>query len=1341
MTTIVKNYPIFEPNQVLTHTQLNNLATYLDQQNRLTRVKLIGMGIVCGLELVCDVEAETLQITKGVGVTSEGFLVTVGDDCILTRYRPYTRPDSIEYPPFDQAGDLELFELLTDQAEVDAADEVQAINKDFLDDKVILLYVECFDNDLKSCLGKSCDQLGVDRILNVRKLAVSREAAFRIQSTTASEDLVDKTYNLPTISLPRVIFDPRRDHSFFYRDFSEHYRNALGGTFSQILTLAPQTYWDCLPLLGDLYADNPFEHPVLVQQQVRLKAYLEGAEQDGIPYLGIQNFYDFIQDLLKTYHEFRAVICDLFAVCCPDMGAFPKHLFLGVANPNSDFSYDNYGNDFRQEFLQAPIYNQYRSELERARSLHQRLVLQLEMFELNSFEFGDKQAITPSCEKKGPLGQRSIPFYYQLDRSSQIVEGKNLESVWNYESCREYDFYGQANGDLSVLSYERNTMEDQPIGPQAAPLMYDLDPYDFYRIEGHLGKDIREALARVDKYRDIYNLDFEVKPLYLGDTTDPRFRVQLAACLCRDLQPNYAIWRHKLLFFLNNIVRFTYRSQDLVLNASAYAVAIQKPFQDAPESADTNPNDPTGGKLKSIVRSMTSPRMSSKASGIEAAASGTEEAAFEVALRLINYLDDLDDIGTRSKNSRSSRFVSSSTNDDLDLIGQLNDCLARLIAATNEDIKQMTDLSPWLAAYKCILQVNIDNMKLRADKSSIFTNALVAWITNYILCLIHRILQAVAIHPYINIRLLVDTLNTRIERAVQMQQFAVKKRLHPGLEHQAGVVPGGTFFLLYQLPHEFDAPEDTGSPAAAGDFTLDAEQPALDQQREMLEEMMRDLSKLKKMTATTGNKEQPPTSTSGTMEAVETERQAAVEVIARLEGQIRRLRVSPETTPEEQAEINRLAELLDGRVIGDFSLPYICCDDCADLPPDVVSLDPLASPQCGVVTFRRRPDLPETDPNGEPINPQFPEDYEYVDLEMQVLNNLYDPSIYEVRITADPKLGSASFYNAPYEPNPLLNKQMLRYTVDPTAVKIESQIVNRLLLVDEMGYEIYDRARDEVVDASTISIFILVIDIEEQRMVTIGGEVYTLENNERSPMIGVQVLIEELNLGAVTDLDGRYRFENVPVGEQAITVSPPVGYLPPAAVIRTFTANATNIDFQLFPFLNVIPDIFFERLGLERVSEEGQIVDIFYQNNFETYRADTIKLVGTGQGPDPILQSTSDTVNIITTDFSLTASDLNAEFSRERDILVENLNGDKGRISEQKAGLKALTLAYLDRAALLHSSTNRAGINDTLKETGVAYNNSSRVKFKTTVSAWRTERKQKATTDYLQDVDDHLILK
>ena len=177
MGTLINSYPVFEKNQVLTESQLNQMVRYLDQQNRLTRVSLIGLGIICGLDVLFETDT-SLTITKGVGITSEGFLIQMGE-CVTTRYRNYVKPSSVSYPPFEDPithqQDITLLELLTDEAVVETEEVLTDIVKEDICNMVVLLYLECFDKDLKSCIGKSCDELGIDRIFTIRKLLISKE--------------------------------------------------------------------------------------------------------------------------------------------------------------------------------------------------------------------------------------------------------------------------------------------------------------------------------------------------------------------------------------------------------------------------------------------------------------------------------------------------------------------------------------------------------------------------------------------------------------------------------------------------------------------------------------------------------------------------------------------------------------------------------------------------------------------------------------------------------------------------------------------------------------------------------------------------------------------------------------------------------------------------------------------------------------------------------------------------------------------------------------------------------------------------------------------------------------
>src|SRR5262245_35941043 len=109
---VSKGYKIFEKDQVLTEEQLNKLADYLDDQQRLTRVALLGVGIFCGLRL--SVANNTVTLTKGVGVTTDGDLLRVPADLAYKRFRAYDETAPVYAPFYDGANMRKVFELVGD---------------------------------------------------------------------------------------------------------------------------------------------------------------------------------------------------------------------------------------------------------------------------------------------------------------------------------------------------------------------------------------------------------------------------------------------------------------------------------------------------------------------------------------------------------------------------------------------------------------------------------------------------------------------------------------------------------------------------------------------------------------------------------------------------------------------------------------------------------------------------------------------------------------------------------------------------------------------------------------------------------------------------------------------------------------------------------------------------------------------------------------------------------------------------------------------------------------------------------------------------------------------------
>lgn len=573
MSEILNTYPIFERNQVLTSTQLNNLVSYLDQQNRLTRARLIGMGVVCGLEIKYDAGNNKITISKGTGITSEGYLVNLGE-CLTVKYRPYILPPGTIYAPFvgsDNKQDIALYELLTDKAGKKPDDELLD-DEAFLNDKVVLLFIESFDKDLKSCLGKNCDELGKDRILTLRKLLVGKadlQTVWDRTNTGKLDAVFPEKFDLPVVNLPRVLFNPNETHSTGYTDFSTNYASAVLAVFDKLVDALSETYDTYRSLLHQSYGEkNPFENEPLTTKLATLQNFLNDSDATFTSYLGIQYVYDLFQDLILAYNEFKNTAFDLISECVRDMSRFPRHLMLGEAIPPSLSLCEK--SEFRHYFIQPPIYNLQKLLVQRTIALHNRLVLMLESFDLKRIngEAGDEAGfpirITPSLEKTTPLSSRSIPWYYNVLLESSFSNLGKLKDFWNFDIARKC--LPEQEG--LILNYDGQAIDQSTAKDKlSTPLFFDIQDYTFLRIEGQTGKDFGLALSQINILKTKFNLPFNIVALQL-DTNAGTLALDYN-CSFEDIQEEYIFLKSDFCGFTKDIVRlysFVEKNQDLLFD-------------------------------------------------------------------------------------------------------------------------------------------------------------------------------------------------------------------------------------------------------------------------------------------------------------------------------------------------------------------------------------------------------------------------------------------------------------------------------------------------------------------------------------------------------------------------------------------------------------------------------------------------------------------------------------------------------------------------------------------------------------------------------------------------------
>ncbi|MGV3597812.1 MAG: hypothetical protein ACO1PI_08065 [Bacteroidota bacterium] len=775
MATINK-YPVFENNQVLTADQLNAVRAYLDEQTRITRTYLIGTGIVCGLAVTMQKAQNRIHISKGTGVTSEGFLISLGD-CNLEYFRDFALPEGTSYPHFVKTGNqlYPMYELLT--STYSAEPLVKPLNQ-FPDanwqNYVVVLYLEEYDKDLKSCLGKSCDEIGIERIFTVRKLLVSKSDVTAINNTAnpniapnKQEPIFLKQFDLKRLHMLRAMLNGQNAG-----DAGEviwQYLSVSMMVVKSIMEACYEAYDAFQLLLQKSIPANPFtEHDLAnweTKYQELIEKYLHGK-------LGVQYFYDFLHDITLAYNEFCCAASHLNNQCIPNEKAFPMHLMLGeISCPLSPL---------RQHFVSAPIINEQKEQNEKVSTLYKRIIAMLYSFDADLENLTKEKDIlvTPSKEKNTRLGVRAIPVYYSP--KNETPYGFSLADVWDEElclPCRQLPAH--------ITSYHTQIpikAQEFPQSPSETPLFYNINDYPFLRIEGHIGQHESEARFTLGKIARTFNLDFKTITLFVGLGG----KIEGVRCVFSDLETDYAIWRNKMRFVLTNLLK----GIKTVENISGIGKAVKK------ESDYFDKQK----KEEELKKETANPQASAAApDGIYYKADYNTKVETEAKPSSNTKWADY---AKRAIEFKVEKGDEQPTSDEEELSKRISDirkCIKELIAAMPGDLEEF-DFERWCDAYRCALNKWVDLMKQLAGKindensSESTRNAYRAIIVG--MHFADEFLNFVLIYPYLTIATINDTMERRMEALKKEFNLSNTLKLNPGLEHTAGVYRGQTFVLV-----------------------------------------------------------------------------------------------------------------------------------------------------------------------------------------------------------------------------------------------------------------------------------------------------------------------------------------------------------------------------------------------------------------------------------------------------------------------------------------------------------------------------------------------------------------
>lgn len=560
MLPLQVEFPKFVADQLLTSEDLNQLFGYLDEQNRMTRTNLIGIGIVCGLHLQVNNVKTEVKITKGCGVTSEGYLITFSTKA-YTQYKKYKVDTPRVYEKFyklDAGGNkipMDVWELK--QAAVDP--DLNSIDGDFLKDKVILLFVELKEEDNKNCDPNSCDDKGINVTVSFLPLAVDKADAALLMGTTAGSFGVNTYTALPELRMKR--WDVPNTSPVYSQDIFEAYLKVLDKSFlDSVETTLKNIYSVFGTIVANEYTNNPFtglsaKFSFLFNGNININQLVH-----------LQYYYDLFSDLLMAYQEFRKAGTHVLSTCCPDSDLFPRHLLLGEAIPSVTTGIVPY----RHYFIYSPLFDQ-QNMIAELNSLFTKLVLLTDQFFLPAIQGNNTKEdtflrITPSMLWDVPLSAKAIPYYYQVNSGS-----KPLYLSWDYRRTLLND----AKRNLSYHAAQYNATDNFI----TSPLLYDLEPYNFLRVEGIVGKPyihvLKQVKQQITKNRlpvDIIALNTEngLSALRQLNTVN-KFRTAETGmemlCHFQDLESMYDSMRREILCMLCKELKYYYDFTFALVNA------------------------------------------------------------------------------------------------------------------------------------------------------------------------------------------------------------------------------------------------------------------------------------------------------------------------------------------------------------------------------------------------------------------------------------------------------------------------------------------------------------------------------------------------------------------------------------------------------------------------------------------------------------------------------------------------------------------------------------------------------------------------------------------------------
>jgi hypothetical protein len=795
-------YELFRENQLLTHEQLNRFIRYFEDQDRLTRTCLIGVGLVCGLS--ARLKNNVITVSQGCAVTTDGDLLKLEttDYKFFKAYSNLTRGkgDPIYdpfFPPASTGTQVKLWELMvTDKVEVgtppDGLANFKTIVGSDIDDMVALLYLEYYLSEPDDCTAIDCDHLGQLQNAKIKVLLISQQDMDKVINSEPTEIIADHIYKsyyeaytkyfvLPELKAQRLPMTSLNTASL--GALTKGYTNIISNGTSALINA-----------IEDLYSTFQFIlDPTKYFKIATIKNKLNTVLTSSVKPFQVQYLYDFYKDMMDSYNEMKDTIYNAIYICCPDKYAFPKHIMLGIVNDDLGPKPPKY----RHYFYPSPAVTKNKSYLSVVKSMFNKMVDMANGFTLPAQPAAVR--ITPSVDADKQMEWKAIPFYYK--------NAAALRANWSY--------YRTMRGiDKNVLSYHGVEYGENPFTKN--PLDYDLDKNNFFRIEGHQGKKVQEAMEAILGIKEGKSLPFDVVAVRMDEKLKMEINLEDFSCQFDDLNAVLNAW--------------------IVEQDCLYAKTVK--FFSSFDNAGKNrlPVKTSGIKAAGATRFEASPNTSFKAAETtqysKSYSASSSAVSTNYTLPKATYTYQVDDTVNNNLSLEDDTVGIAFMMIQQDYIYQLGDAYIGMLmqlADQNDKIKLLTADQREIAyniPVRIIARINdvtrykpFEVKDLNTDVLNDYKNAIDALCdeaeasrtkaeiifakTSYVKQGYEALYLSALVELTENccaadkLKALMEEIENRKEKILESLSFANYAAQHTGLEHKAGVHRGGTFVLLY----------------------------------------------------------------------------------------------------------------------------------------------------------------------------------------------------------------------------------------------------------------------------------------------------------------------------------------------------------------------------------------------------------------------------------------------------------------------------------------------------------------------------------------------------------------